>query len=190
LRLAVLQTLNDGFMSAIINGSASYAEPVGRGAWPEVLNMKFQMFSEQELSVLAEANEIAKRALCAHPEAFTSPGLVNTFLQTHLRPKCREVFCALWLDNQHRMISLDEIFHGSVNSCTVVPRDVVINGLAVNAAAVIFAHNHPSGVAEPSRADRAITEQLNTALSLVGIQVLDHIVVGEGCVSFAERGWL
>ncbi|HAT3512946.1 RadC family protein [Aeromonas hydrophila] len=152
--------------------------------------MKFQMFSERELAVLAEANELAKRALCAHSEAFSSPGLVNTFLQTHLRPKRREVFCALWLDNQHRLISLEEIFQGGVDSCTVTPREVVINGLAVNAAAVIFAHNHPSGVAEPSRADRAITERLLSALSLVDIRVLDHIVVGEGCVSFAERGWL
>ena len=152
--------------------------------------MQFQMFSERELAVMAEANQIAKRALCAHSEAFTSPGVVNTFLQTHLRPKCREIFCALWLDNQHRMILLDEVFQGTLDSCTVNPRDIVVNGLKVNAAAVIFAHNHPSGVAEPSRQDRAITERLVSALSLVDIRVLDHIVVGEQCVSFAERVWL
>ncbi|MDX7789000.1 RadC family protein [Aeromonas caviae] len=152
--------------------------------------MQFQMFSERELAVMAEANQIAKRALCAHSEAFTSPGVVNTFLQTHLRPKCREIFCALWLDNQHRMILLDEVFQGTLDSCTVNPRDIVVNGLKVNAAAVIFAHNHPSGMAEPSRQDRVITERLVSALSLVDIRVLDHIVVGEQCVSFAERGWL
>ncbi len=152
--------------------------------------MQFQMFSERELAVMAEANQIAKRALCAHSEAFTSPGVVNTFLQTHLRPKCREIFCALWLDNQHRMILLDEVFQGTLDSCTVNPRDIVVNGLKVNAAAVIFAHNHPSGIAEPSRQDRVVTERLVSALSLVDIRVLDHIVVGEQCVSFAERGWL
>ncbi len=108
-----------------------------------------------------------------------------------LRDLEREVFAVLFLDNQHRMIAFEELFQGTIDSANVYPREVIKQALAHNAAAIIFAHNHPSGVPEPSDADRRITERLVKAAGLVDIRVLDHLVVGEGePVSFAERGWL
>jgi DNA repair protein RadC len=103
----------------------------------------------------------------------------------------REVFALLLLDNQHRVLQFAPIFYGTIDAASVYPRVVVQRVLEINAAAVILAHNHPSGVAEPSRADRQITEKLINALSLVDVRVLDHIVVGSGAtVSFAQRGWI
>ncbi|MBL5841410.1 DNA repair protein RadC, partial [Enterobacter asburiae] len=103
----------------------------------------------------------------------------------------RESLMVLWLDNQHRLIACDTLFIGTINSITVHPREVVKAGLHHNAAAAILAHNHPSGEAEPSQADRRITECLKQALELVGIRLLDHLVVGGmEIVSFSERGWL
>ncbi|CSI70314.1 DNA repair protein RadC [Vibrio cholerae] len=94
------------------------------------------------------------------------------------------------MDNQHRLIEFKELFRGTVDAASVYPREVLKEALNVNAAAVIFAHNHPSGDPEPSQADRRITQRLKDALSLVDIRVLDHVVVGKSSVSFAERGWL
>ena len=102
-----------------------------------------------------------------------------------------EVFACLYLDNRHRVLHFEELFRGTIDGASVHPREVVKAALHRNAAAVILAHNHPSGVAEPSAADRQITERLKSALQLVEIRVLDHLVVGDqDCVSFAERGWL
>lgn len=113
------------------------------------------------------------------------------YLGSRLRNREREVFAVLLLDSQHRMISYEELFEGTIDRASVHPREVVKRALHHNAAALILAHNHPSGVAEPSMADRQITEQLVEALALVGVRVLDHLVVGDGApVSFAERGWL
>jgi DNA repair protein RadC len=117
--------------------------------------------------------------------------MVKDYLTTELRHRQREVFGVLLLDNQHRMLSYKELFQGTIDGASVYPREVVKLALAHNAAAVILAHNHPSGIAEPSQADRRITERLQEALQLVDIRVLDHMVVGDGEVaSFAERGWL
>ncbi|WP_207061797.1 DNA repair protein RadC [Motiliproteus sp. SC1-56] len=125
------------------------------------------------------------------PETFTGPAAVRRFLTSRLRHRQREVFALLLLDNQHRLIAYEEPFKGTLDCASVYPREVVRRVLAHNAAAVILAHNHPSGVAEPSAADRQITERLISALALVEVRVLDHLVVGEGPpVSFAERGWL
>lgn len=124
-------------------------------------------------------------------EALTSPGLTRDFLQAQLRDRGREVFALLLLDNQHRVIRFVELFYGTLDSASVWPREIVQIALKHNAAAVILAHNHPSGVAEPSRADRQITDRILAALALVDIRVLDHLVIGDGItVSFAERGWL
>ena len=102
-----------------------------------------------------------------------------------------EVFGCLFLDNQHRVIDVGELFQGTIDGASVHPRVVVQQALALNAAAIVFFHNHPSGVAEPSHADEAITKRLKDALALVDIRVLDHFVVTAGeCVSFAERGLL
>ena len=102
-----------------------------------------------------------------------------------------EGFCGVFLDNRHRVIALEELFRGTIDGASVHPREVVKRALAKNAAAVILAHNHPSGIAEPSQADELITRRLKEALALVDIRVLDHLVIGDGvCESFAERGLL
>ena len=122
-------------------------------------------------------------------EAFTRPQLVKDYLQRQLRHRSHEVFAMLLLDAQHRLIKYCELFNGTIDGASVYPREVVRQALDANAAAVIFAHNHPSGVAEPSQQDRHITQRLQDALGLVEIRVLDHMIVGEGAVtSFAERG--
>jgi len=122
---------------------------------------------------------------------FSEPALVKTFLQYSLGFEMREVFMLLHLDSQHRLIKAEPLFYGTIDASPVYPRIVVQSALAHNAAAVILAHNHPSGVAEPSRADRAITERLTQAMALVDIKLLDHFVVGDAeVISFAERGWL
>ena len=118
-----------------------------------------------------------------------NPRATRDFLRARLRDREHEVFCCLFLDNRHRVIAFEEVFRGTIDGASVHPREVVKLALARNAAAVILAHNHPSGVAEPSQADELITGRLRDALALVDIRVLDHIVVGDGrCVSFAERG--
>ena len=122
-------------------------------------------------------------------EAFTSPALTRRFLQARLRAYHHEVFACLFLDNQNRLIRFEELFTGTIDGASVYPREVVKRVLALNAAAVIFAHNHPSGVAEPSQADHSITKRLQSALELVDVRVLDHFIVGDGeVVSMAERG--
>lgn len=138
--------------------------------------------------------EMSRRHLSERLEAgdsLSSPDLVRRYLSSQLRHRPQEVFGVLFLDNQHRLRVFEELFRGTIDGASVYPREVVKRALAHNAAAVILAHNHPSGVAEPSQADRRITERLREALDLVGVRVLDHMVVGEGeVISFAERGWL
>ena len=112
------------------------------------------------------------------------------FLKLKLRHYKREVFGCLFLDNQHRVIVFEELFQGTIDSASVHPREVVKRVLYLNAAAVIFAHNHPSGMFEPSHADRVITRELKEALSLVDVRVLDHIVVGDGTFSLAEQNMI
>lgn len=123
--------------------------------------------------------------------AFTSTTAVRDWLRLQLATLEREEFVVLFLDNQHRLIAHDTLFTGTLNHTQVHPREVVKAGLKHNCAAVIVAHCHPSGLAEPSQADRQITERLKQALDLVGIRLLDHLVVGGmDVVSFSERGWL
>ncbi len=138
--------------------------------------------------------EMARRALREEMQvgdALNSPRAVREFLQLLLRGRQQEVFGALFLDTQHRVIASEELFHGTLTQTSVYPREVVKRALRYNAAAVIFAHNHPSGVAEPSEADRLLTDALKNALQLVDVRVLDHFVVaGAVCLSFAEKGLL
>ena len=123
--------------------------------------------------------------------ALSNPQATRDFLHMRLRDLDHEVFCCLYLDNRNRVIAFEELFRGTVDGASVHPREVVKRALAHNAAALILAHNHPSGVAEPSPADELITRRLKEALSLVDIRVLDHLVIGDGhCESFAERGLL
>ncbi len=124
-------------------------------------------------------------------QALTNPADTAKYLRLKLSEYKNEVFAALFLDNRHRALAFEELFFGTINGASVHPRVVVQRAMEINAAAVIFAHNHPSGIAEPSHADRTITDRIKQALDLVDVRVLDHIVVGaEGTTSFAERGLL
>ena len=142
----------------------------------------------------AAAVEIARRSLgedLGAGAALTSPGAVRDFLRLTLGPLEHEVFVCLWLDAQHRVIRTDECFRGTLTQTSVYPREIVKAALRANAAAVIFAHNHPSGAAQPSQADELVTRNLKEALALVDVKVLDHfIVAGSQAISFAERGLL
>lgn len=138
--------------------------------------------------------EMAKRhfkEVLQRGNALTSPDITRAYLSAQLRGYSYEVFACLFLDNQHRVIQLDELFRGTIDGASVYPREVVKQALYHNAAAVIFAHNHPSGIAEPSSADKHITEKLKQALALFDIRVLDHFIIGDGQpYSFAEHGLL
>ena len=144
--------------------------------------------------VLQASLELGRRHLAervARADVLSNPEATRDFLMAHLRNHTQEVFACLFLDNRHRVISFDEMFYGTINSASIHPREVVRRAMSHNAAAVILAHNHPSGVAEPSQADESITRRLKDALSLVDVRTLDHFVIGDGeAVSFAERGLL
>ena len=124
-------------------------------------------------------------------EAFTVPRLVREFLEIHLRNLRNEAFAVLFLDNKHRKLSFEIMFRGTVDGASVHPRVIVQRALELNATAIILAHNHPAGDAEPSRSDHAITKKIQQACELFGIRILDHFVIANGDVcSFSERGWL
>lgn len=144
-------------------------------------------WSVATLELLSKASDIIGKKL-TRQSVFTSPQETKDYLSYKLRPQEREVFCVLLLDSQNRLIEYRELFYGTIDATAVYPREVVKLVLQSNAAAVIFAHNHPSGVAEPSEADKRITHKLKEALQLIDVRVLDHIVIGETQVSFAERG--
>ncbi|EPN1930177.1 RadC family protein [Cronobacter dublinensis] len=123
--------------------------------------------------------------------SFTSSTAARDWLRLQLAGQEREVFIVIYLDNQHRLLESERLFSGSINHVQVHPREVVKSALRFNAAAVVLAHNHPSGDAEPSQCGRNITGRLKEALALVDVNTLDHLVIGsEGIVSFAERGWI
>jgi len=143
---------------------------------------------------LQAAIEIARRQLSEPLRAgpsLASPKATRDYLSAQLRDLEHEVFCCLYLDKRHRLIQFEELFRGTIDGASVHPREIVKLALQRNAAAVIIAHNHPSGVAEPSQADELITQRIKEALALVDIRLLDHIIIGDGAaVSFAERGLL
>ncbi len=149
---------------------------------------------QAKFAQLQATTEMARRHLLEklrRNDVMENPDHTRRYLQARLRDYPHEVFACLFLDNRHRVITFEELFQGTINGASVHPREVVKKALSHNAASVILAHNHPSGVAEPSEADRNITRQLTKALALVDIRVLDHLVVGDGeTVSFAERGLL
>ena len=142
----------------------------------------------------AAAVELARRSIeepLRKDPVLTSPGAVRDYLKLALASRPHEVFVCIWLDAQHRVIEYQEAFEGTLSQTSVYPREIVKAALARNAAAVIFAHNHPSGAAQPSQADELLTRNLKEALALVDIKVLDHFVVaGSQAISFAERGLL
>jgi DNA repair protein RadC len=170
-----------GSISALLEaGSPGKAEVPGLG--------------EAKLAQLKAALELARRALreeISSRDALASPRAVRDYLRLALAGREQEIFMLVLLDAQHRVIASEELFQGTLTQTSVYPREVVKCALKHNAAAVIFAHNHPSGVAEPSHADEILTRSLKSALALVDIQVLDHfIVAGTRSMSFAERGLL
>ena len=144
------------------------------------------------LAVLRALPELARRYYSESlpsGETIRSPADTEAFLQSRMRHLDHELFCCLFLDNRHRVLGFDELFRGTIDGTSVYPREVVKEALAINAAAVILAHNHPSGVAEPSQADERITKRLKSALDLVDIRLLDHLIIGEGkATSLARRG--
>lgn len=144
-----------------------------------------------QLQAVLELSRRYLKETLSKTDALTSPDHTRRYLSTLLRDRPREAFYVLFLDNQHRVIADEQLFEGTHNAASIYPREIVRRALELHAAALILAHNHPSGVAEPSQADRHITDKIANALSLVDVRVLDHLVVGDGdVVSFAERGWL
>ena len=145
---------------------------------------------EERESVIALALSILARKH-RRGSALTSPEATRAYLRLEIGERHNELFGVLFLDNRHRVIAKEELFYGTIDGASVHPRVVVSRALALNAAAVVFYHNHPSGVAEPSQSDLRITQRLKDALALVDIRVLDHLVVStEDATSFAERGLL
>lgn len=146
-------------------------------------------YTKSEQEILDQAANIIVERYVRH-DAFCSPEATKDFLSYKLAGYDREVFAVMLLDNQHQLIEFREMFYGTIDSAAVYPREVVRAVLQANSAAVIFAHNHPSGFSEPSSSDITITRKLIDALSLIDVRVLDHIIVGKEAVSFAERGML
>ncbi len=136
--------------------------------------------------------ELARRAMAqqlTERTVFADPGAIKHYLQLHLAARAHEVFAVLFLDSQNKLLAMEELFRGTLTQTSVYPREVVLRALHHNAAAVVLAHNHPSGSVQPSRADEALTHTLKAALALVDVRVLDHIIVAPGqALSMAEQG--
>lgn len=177
VELARTLLAGQGGLKALLEAQAP-AAGIGQVAWCRLL----------------AALELGKRHLEAEltaGQALTDPAASARFLKARLAGYPYEVFACLFLDNRHRVLCFEELFRGTIDGAAVHPREVVRRCLRHNAAAVIVAHNHPSGVAEPSQADRAITTRLREALSLIEVRLLDHFVIGAGVpTSLAERGWV
>jgi DNA repair protein RadC len=203
------EALSDAELLAVLFGSGirgRSAVELGRGLLTEFRTLRELLSADRarclaqrglgpaRYSVLQAALELARRHYRENLRigpALTAPDATRAFLLAQLRDRPYEVFCCLHLDNRHRLIAFEEMFRGTIDGASVHPREVVRQTLAHNSAAVILAHNHPSGVAEPSQADELITQRLKEALALVDVRVLDHVIVGDGrCLSFAEQGLL
>lgn len=148
-------------------------------------------FPINEQRVIRRAMRLLEKYQRNPGEQFLATSLTKIWLQLRLARQEREIFMALYLDNQNRLLQHETMFLGSVNSTEVHPREIVKSALRHNAAAVILAHNHPSGITDASKADRTITDRIVNALNLVEVRVLDHFIIGDGdTLSFAEMGWL
>lgn len=145
-----------------------------------------------EDAIIASALKILEKTITYRTDSpsLTSPQASKDYVKLQLARYEHEVFACLWMDNRNRVIDFNKLFRGTIDGASVYPREVVKAALKHNAAAVILVHNHPSGVAEPSQADEQITKRLKDALALIDVRVLDHLVVGDDVISFAERGLL
>jgi DNA repair protein RadC len=166
-------------IAGLLNATAADLRQV-KGLGPA---KRAELLAVLELSRRAMAQQLRAR------EVFSSPGAVKHFLQLHLAARDHEVFAVLFLDVQNRLLAMEELFRGTLTQTSVYPREVVLRALHHQSAAVVLAHNHPSGSVQPSRADEALTQTLKAALALVDVRVLDHVIVGAGeTLSMAERG--
>ncbi len=198
----VTQMSNVDLLAAVVGDSADTLLKEFRGSLYQLLHDASSIDHRVEESAphtawgaarfrLDSARELVKRALeeRLHREAMFSPGAVRDYLRAAMSALRFEVFMVLFLDGQNRLIASRECFRGTVSQTSVYPREIVKMALEYNCSAVIFAHNHPSGVAEPSHADRTLTDSLRQALALVDVRVIDHLIVGCGTtLSFAEQG--
>lgn len=175
------ELLQSGGLSGLLNASPATFKNV-KGLGPA------------KTAELLAVFEIARRALAERlqeRQAFQSPASVKQYIQLHLAHKNHEVFAVLFMDSQNRLLAMEELFRGTLTQTSVYPREVVLRALHHHSAAVVLAHNHPSGSVQPSRADEALTQNLKACLALVDVRVLDHIIVGQGqALSMAEQGLL
>ncbi|MDP1657697.1 MAG: DNA repair protein RadC [Hylemonella sp.] len=168
-----------GGMAGLLHATADDLKRI-KGLGPA---KRAELVAVLELARRAMAEQLKERAALDTPEA------VKHYLQLHLGAKKHEVFAVLFLDSQHRLLALEELFRGTLSQTSVYPREVVLRALHHHAAAVVLAHNHPSGTVLPSRADEALTQALKAALALVDVRVLDHVIVAPGqALSMAEKG--
>lgn len=148
-------------------------------------------FPANEQRIIRRAMRLLEKYQRQPGEQFLATNYTKTWLQLHLARQEREVFVVLYLDNQHRLLEHEILFLGTISHTEIHPREIVKSALRHNAAAVILAHNHPSGITDASKADRTITDRIVNALNLVEVRVLDHFIIGDGnTLSFAEMGWL
>jgi DNA repair protein RadC len=193
-----LKSMSDADLLGMLVGRRNAAQMLREsgGSLSEILKEAevSEAVRPQAVVKLDAAKELVRRSLAEsmrHRDALESVAAVRDYLRLTIGRREQEVFMALFLDNKHRVIAPEELFRGTLSQASVYPREVVKRSMALNAAAVIFAHNHPSGVAEPSAADQAITRALRNALELLDVRVLDHLVIaGNEVVSFAEQGLL
>jgi DNA repair protein RadC len=170
-------------------GSLSALLTADRGAFQVIAGLGDAKYAQ--VQAVLEMSRRALRETLDRGPALSSPRAVRDYLRLRLQGRTHEVFVAVFLDAQNRVLEVEELFRGTLTQTSVFPREIVKRALHFNAAAIIFAHNHPSGVAEPSRADEALTQTLKHTLALVDVKVLDHFVVGgDSAMSFAERGLL
>ena len=193
LRCRGPESLGDDELLQLLLGRGSARLLRERGSLSAVLTTPLpEATPNRRYARIAVVLELARRhyaAVMQSGSALSGPTETRQFLRAQLRDRPYEVFCCVYLDNRHRVIAFEELFRGTIDGAAVHPREVVRQALAHNAAALILAHNHPSGVAEPSRADELITLRLRDALALIDIRVLDHLIVaGSETLSLAERG--
>jgi len=190
----LLQLKNDSASRNVDAGSGGFGGIAGLlGATAEDLKRVKGLGPAKRAEIVAVL-ELARRAMAQRlqeREVFADPQAVKHYVQLHLAARSHEVFAVLFLDVQNKLLAMEELFRGTLTQTSVYPREVVIKALHHNAAAVVLAHNHPSGTVQPSRADEALTQTLKAALALVDVRVLDHIIVAPGqALSMAEQGLL
>ncbi len=179
--------MNRGNNAQLVLESGTVIDPVTVNPVLYTKNPSGEFIPAEHRDVIAEAKRIYSYSL-QKGRKIDNPSQASDAIQSRLRDKHHEVFACLYLDSQHRILAFEELFRGTIDGAVVHPREVVKEAIALNTKAVVFAHNHPSGDPEPSQNDIQITKKLTSALALVDIKVLDHLIIGDSVVSFSERG--